>query len=62
MHAPVELKYQDWHGDEERFQDVGITASGRFLVVISTVRGIRLRVVTAYDAPKYAIEEYLDNR
>jgi uncharacterized DUF497 family protein len=49
-------------GEEERFQEVGITPSGRFLVVLSRMRGMRLRVVTAYDAPKYAIEEYLDNR
>jgi uncharacterized DUF497 family protein len=62
LHDPVELEYQDWHGDEERFQEVGVTASGRFLVVLSTVRGIRLRVLTAYDAPNYAMEEYLRNR
>ncbi len=62
LHHPVELEYQDWHGDEERFQEIGATASGRFLIVLSTMRGIRLRVVTAYDAPEYAIQEYLDNR
>ncbi len=62
LHHPVALEYQDWHGGEERFQEVGITASGRFVVVLSTVRGIRLRVVTAYDAPQYAIREYLHRR
>lgn len=62
LHDPVELEYQDWHDGEERFQEVGLTASGRFLVVLSTIRGTRLRVVTAYDAPKYAVEEYLENR
>jgi uncharacterized DUF497 family protein len=61
LNNPVELEYQNTYG-EERFQEVGVTASGRFLIVLSTVRGPRLRVVTAYDAPKYAIKEYLENR
>jgi uncharacterized DUF497 family protein len=62
QHDPVELEYQDWHEVEERFQEVGITATGRFLVILSTIRGARLRVITAYDAPRYAIVEYLQNR
>ena len=34
---------------EERFLQVGATNRGRVLVVISTVRGPLIRVVTAYD-------------
>jgi uncharacterized DUF497 family protein len=55
---PVE--YQDWH-HEERFAGMAPPA-GRFLLVITTWRDIEIRVVTAYDAPKDSVEEYLRNR
>lgn len=45
------LDYQDWSG-EQRYREVGITAKGRFLEVVSTWRGEDIRVVTAYDAAK----------
>ena len=61
-HFTVELEYQDWHATEERLQEVGVTASGRFLVVLTTLRGMRIRVVTAYNAPSYAVQEYFKNR
>jgi uncharacterized protein len=56
---PVE--YQDWHS-EERFAEVGITANGRVLLIFTTWRGIDIRVVTAYDAPKESIKEYFRDR
>ncbi len=49
-------------GGEERFTEIGITAAGRFLGVTSTLRGDRVRVVTAYDAPEAGIQEYLQER
>jgi hypothetical protein len=57
----LDVEYQDWHG-EERFCELGVTAQGRYLVVWTTWRGSRLRVVTAYDAPLDLIKEYLRNR
>jgi len=48
---------QDWH-DEERFEEVGVTALGRFIVVVTTWRSLRIRVVTAYDAPRELIKAY----
>lgn len=60
-HRTLDVEYQDWH-DEERFQEIGMTARGRFLVVLTTWRETRIRVVTAYDAPGYLIEEYVRTR
>lgn len=57
----LDIEYQDWHG-EERFAELGATAQGRYLVVWTTWRGNRLRVVTAYDAPPGLVKEYLGNR
>jgi uncharacterized DUF497 family protein len=56
---PVE--YQDWHG-EERFSDVGMTATGRVLLIHTTWRQDDIRVVTAYDPPQRLIKEYLSKR
>ena len=52
----LDLDIQDWH-DEERFSEAGETANGRILVVITTWRGSRVRVVTAFDAPRSVSEE-----
>jgi len=54
----LDIEYQDWH-EGERFAEAGVTAMGRVLVVITTWRDLRIRVVTAYDAPKHVVEEYL---
>ncbi len=55
------LDYQD-RSDEERHREVGVTARGRFLEVVTTWRGENIRVVTAYDAAITAIREYLESR
>jgi len=60
-HPTLDIEYQDWH-EEERFAEVGITPLGRVLVVITTWRELRIRVVTAYDAPGEVVEEYLRTR
>jgi uncharacterized DUF497 family protein len=60
-HPTVDLGFQDWH-NERRFTEVGPTAEGRLLVVISTERGLKTRVVTAFDAPKHVVKEYFLNR
>ena len=43
---------------ESRIASIGCTNQGRFLVVITTVRDARLRVVTAFPASKNLIELY----
>lgn len=51
LHDPLDLEVQLREG-EERFVQVGATGQSRVLVVISTVRGELVRVVTAFDAPR----------
>jgi uncharacterized DUF497 family protein len=55
----VDLEPQDVDS-EERFPSVGVTDAGRFL--IATVRGDKIRVVTAFDAPKGLVALYLNER
>jgi uncharacterized protein len=43
---------------ESRIASIGWTNQGRFLVVITTVRDARLRVVTAFPVSKNLIELY----
>jgi uncharacterized DUF497 family protein len=43
---------------EERTPSIGRTDRGRFLVVITTLRDSRIRVVTAFPAPKSLIDLY----
>jgi len=60
-HPTVDFGLQDWH-DEERFSEAGPTAEGRFLMVVTTMRDHKTRVVTAYDAPTFAVRAYLVSR
>lgn len=57
QHATLDIGYQDWHG-EERFTEIGATASGRILILVTTWRGDRIRVVTAYDASRSEAYDY----
>jgi uncharacterized DUF497 family protein len=47
---PLDIGKQTRDG-EERLMQIGATLSGRVLVVITTLRGVKTRVVTAYPAP-----------
>ena len=47
---------------EMRFPSIGITSRGRWLFVVSTVRNDKIRITTAYNAPKQLIESYLRSR
>lgn len=50
---PIDLQMQVVDG-EERFPQIGVTRTGRILIVITTWRGKLTRVVTAYPAaPTY---------
>jgi uncharacterized DUF497 family protein len=57
----IELETQDWH-DEKRFSEIGVTSAGRYLVVLTTMRGRRTRPVTAFDAPDHLIRAYVKKR
>jgi uncharacterized DUF497 family protein len=56
--SPVDLRQQLRNG-EERTVHVGETANGRVLVVIATMRGELIRVVTAFPANKAMRKFYL---
>lgn len=58
---PLDLERQDING-EERFASVGLTDGGRWLLVVTTTRENKVRVVTAFDAGKRLVELYLDER
>lgn len=55
---PLELKPQLIEG-EERFPNIGLTDTGRWLVVVLTERGTKARVVTAFEADKDLIALYI---
>jgi uncharacterized protein len=54
---PLDLDAQTFDG-EQRIPSIGRTDQGRFLVVITTLRRSRIRVVTAFPAPKNLIDLY----
>jgi uncharacterized DUF497 family protein len=44
-----------YEGNEERLSSAGATNSGRWLVLVTTLRDDKIRVVTAYEAPKHLV-------
>ena len=58
---PVDLDYEVVER-EERWVTVGVTSRGRFLVVVWTIRGSAIRVVTAFDADRRYQRVYLEQR
>jgi len=61
IHDPLDIEVEFREG-EERLVQVGATANGRILTVISTLRGERVRVVTAFDASKRRRVEFEQSR
>lgn len=61
LNDPVDLEFQDLTG-EERIAQVGETNAGRILVVVTTMRGHLIRVVTAFPAEKRIRKVYLTQR
>jgi uncharacterized DUF497 family protein len=61
LNDPLELEPQ-MVDDEMRYSSVGVTIRGRWLFVASTVRKGKIRVATAYDAPRKLIALYLRGR
>ena len=58
---PIDLGRQNDEG-EERFLELGEARHGRILLVVSTMRGKKVRVVTAYDAPRKWRNYYLAHK
>ncbi len=58
---PLDLEYQVESG-EERYKSLGLTDSGRLVVVVWTIRDDRIRVVTAYPAGKSLKKLYTEVR
>ena len=56
---PLDLDYELREG-EMRLRQVGRTAAGRILTVVSTFRGDLTRVVAAYPASKFLRTLYLE--
>ncbi len=59
---PFDLETQTDEVDGFRYTEIGETNSGRILVVLSTVRGNAIRVISAWDAPKAYKVFYLKQR
>ncbi len=57
----IDLGRQDADG-EDRYLELGETLRGRILLVVTTMRGRKVRVVTAYDAPKRWRNYYIAHR
>lgn len=58
---PVDLDYQVANS-EDRILQVGITNAGRILTILSTVRGSRIRPITAFPSTKRQIQAYFKHR
>jgi uncharacterized DUF497 family protein len=58
---PLDIEAETMEG-EERITSIGRTGQGRFLVVVTTFRETRLRVITAFAAPKNLIDLYFTHK
>jgi len=60
-HDPLDIEVEIREG-EERLVQVGATASGRILTIISTLRGEHVRVSTAFNASRRRRREFEQSR
>jgi uncharacterized DUF497 family protein len=58
---PLDLEAETVDG-EQRITSVGSTDQGRFLLVVTTLRRSRIRVITAFPAPRNLIHLYLTHK
>ena len=59
---PLEVDFDADRNGEERWTYLGETAGGRILTVIMTLRGEKMRVVTAFDAESRDKLVYLETK
>jgi hypothetical protein len=55
----IELQTAEGSGGEERILHVGETRKGRILELVSTWRGGKARILSAWDAPRQSKLDYL---
>lgn len=58
---PLDIEAETVDG-EQRWSSIGHTDQGRFLLVVTTLRRSRIRVVTAFSAPQSLIDLYLTQK
>jgi uncharacterized DUF497 family protein len=61
LNDPIDLGPEFVEG-EERYLNLGTTAKGRILLVVTTWREERIRVVTAFEPIKRLIQFYYEER
>jgi uncharacterized DUF497 family protein len=61
LNDPLDLGMEVMEG-EERYLNLGATAQGRVLLVVSTWRADRVRVITAFEPIKRLIQFYYRER
>ena len=61
LHDPVDLRLEIVEG-EERYLNLDATVQGRVLLVVTTWREERVRVVTAFEPIKRLIQFYYQER
>lgn len=61
LNAPVDLGMEIVEG-EDRYLNLGATVQGRILLVVTTWRDDRVRVVTAFEPIKRLIQLYYQER
>jgi uncharacterized DUF497 family protein len=61
LNSPLDLGMESPEG-EERNASLGATARGRVLLVVTTWRGERVRVVTAFEPIKRLVQFYYQER
>jgi hypothetical protein len=59
---PLETDYDEEEGDEQRWSYLGETSQNRILRILITLRGEKIRVVTAFDPPRHQRLLYLRQR
>jgi uncharacterized DUF497 family protein len=55
----IEMQIEEGSGKEERLLQLGETATGRILQLLTTWRGGKVRVISGWDAPKQVKTYYL---
>jgi len=58
LNDPIDLEFQNEEGNEERWPYIGETNARRILRVVITMRGERIRVVTAFEPSKRNKQDY----
>ncbi len=53
--------YDPLHSEEDRFITIGNSCKNRLLIIVHTVRGIKIRIISARKATKKERKQYEEN-